>query len=154
VGAKAYSLAASEVNEFVFEDEDELGEKRGIKAFRIDFASGHKVLALSSRPRSIRGKQGKVTIDEAGYHDDLPASSRPRWRCSSGAARSRSSRRTTARTTLQRARARHRAGKLPYAMHSTTFREAMADGLYQRVCLKKGETWSRRRAQVGREIYA
>lgn len=64
--ARSFSLAANWMGETVYEDEG-----RDIKAFRIDYASGNKTLALSSRPRSIRGKQGKVTIDEAAFHDDL-----------------------------------------------------------------------------------
>jgi phage FluMu gp28-like protein len=65
--AKAFDYAVSWVGETIYSDED-----KDIKAFRIDFASGKKILALSSRPRSIRGKQGRVTIDEAAFHDDLP----------------------------------------------------------------------------------
>ena len=32
-----------------------------------------------------------------------------------------------------------RAGKLPYSLHRTTFSEAVADGLYERVCLRLGK---------------
>jgi phage FluMu gp28-like protein len=141
--AKAYSLAASEVNEVVFEDGDEDGEKKSIKAFRIDFASGHKVLALSSRPRSIRGKQGKITIDEAAFHDDLAglikaAMAMLIWGGSVAIISSHNGEDNPFNELVKDVR----AGKLPYAIHRTTFREAVADGLYQRVCLKKGLNWS------------
>lgn len=53
--AKKLQLVASSVNEDVFPD----GNERGIKAFRIDFASGHKIVGLSSRPSNLRGKQGE-----------------------------------------------------------------------------------------------
>lgn len=69
--ARAFDLAAGEVQDALFVEENEKGEKSSIKAFRVDFASGYKILALTSRPRSLRGKQGKVTIDEAAFHDDL-----------------------------------------------------------------------------------
>jgi phage FluMu gp28-like protein len=141
--AKAYSLAATEVNEVVFEDGDEDGEKKSIKAFRIDFASGHKVLALSSRPRSIRGKQGKITIDEAGFHDDLAglikaAMAMLIWGGSVAIISSHNGEDNPFNELVKDVR----AGKLPYAIHRTTFREAVADGLYQRVCLKQGLNWS------------
>ncbi len=71
--AKAFHHAAEAMQEVVFVDTDNEGkDPKEIKAFRIDFPNGKKILALSSRPRSIRGKQGKVTIDEAAFHDDLP----------------------------------------------------------------------------------
>ncbi len=69
--AKAYGLAASRVGETVFEDVAEDGSSRGIKAFRIDFGSGFKIMALSSVPRAFRGKQGVVIIDEAAFHSQL-----------------------------------------------------------------------------------
>jgi phage FluMu gp28-like protein len=142
--AKAYSLAASEVSEILFDDEDEDGEKRHIKAFRIDFASGFKVLALSSRPRSIRGKQGKVTIDEAAFHDDLAglikaAMAMLIWGGSVAIISSHNGDENPFNELIKDIR----AGKLPYALHRTTFRDAIADGLYQRICLKQGIAWSR-----------
>jgi len=52
------------VSEFLFEEEDEHGAEKHIKAFRITFASGFEIVALSSRPRSLRGRQGYVILDE------------------------------------------------------------------------------------------
>ena len=43
--ARHYELAAARIEEFVFVD-----EKKDIQAFRLRFASGWKVVALSSRP--------------------------------------------------------------------------------------------------------
>jgi hypothetical protein len=42
-----------------------------ILAYRIKFASNHKVVALSSRLSNLRGKEGRAIIDEAVFHDDL-----------------------------------------------------------------------------------
>jgi phage FluMu gp28-like protein len=64
--ARAVDTAASDIGEFVFEDED-----KDVKAFRIDFASGFSIIALPSSPRVLRGRQGLVIIDEAAFHDDL-----------------------------------------------------------------------------------
>ena len=65
--AKAFDRAASAPSEILYDD----GSEEGIKAFRIDFPSGHSIVALSSKPRSLRGKQGKVIIDEAAFVDSL-----------------------------------------------------------------------------------
>lgn len=69
--AKAYGIAASAVGDEVFEDTNEAGETKSIKAFRITFASGFKIVALSSMPRAFRGKQGCVILDEAAFHSQL-----------------------------------------------------------------------------------
>lgn len=68
--ARAFSTAAMATEEFLFDDSDGDGE-RAIQAFRIRFASGFEILALSSAPRSLRGKQGLVIIDEAAFVDSL-----------------------------------------------------------------------------------
>jgi phage FluMu gp28-like protein len=68
--ARAFSTAAMSAEEFLFPDNDEDGDK-SIQAFRIRFASGFEIIALSSAPRSLRGKQGVVIIDEAAFVDSL-----------------------------------------------------------------------------------
>ena len=138
--AKAFNFAASAVGEALFDDTDENGDTQQIKAFRIDFASGKKILALSSRPRSIRGKQGKVTIDEAAFHDDLPGLLKAAlamliW---GGKVRVVSSHNGDANPFNEMVND-IRAGKLPYSLHRTTFDDALADGLYDRVKLIQGE---------------
>ena len=57
---------------FMFEDDDHEGDK-SILAFRIKFASGKEIVALSSSPTNLRGRQGRVVIDEAAFHKDLAA---------------------------------------------------------------------------------
>ena len=68
--AKHYALAAGEieVTEEVFKDGD---DEKAILAFVIRFASGFRITALSSRPSNLRGKQGRVIIDEAAFHEQL-----------------------------------------------------------------------------------
>jgi len=82
VGAQAVLTAGAardqrgmdgEIGEFLFSDQEDKGMERHIAAFRIKFASGFEILALASRPRSLRGRQGFVIIDEAAFHDDLQA---------------------------------------------------------------------------------
>lgn len=68
--AKAFSSAAGAVEEVLFDQDN---EDKAINAFRIKFASGFEIMALSSAPRGLRGKQGCVIIDEAAFVDDLPA---------------------------------------------------------------------------------
>lgn len=132
--ARAFQLAAGDMREVLYED-----EKNSIKAFRIDFSSGHKILGLSSRPRSIRGKQGKVTIDEAAFHDDLPglikaAMAMLIWGGRVRILSSHNGEDNPFNLLLKDVR----AGKLPYSVHSTNFTQALDAGLYDRVALMLG----------------
>lgn len=133
--ARVFQLAAGDMHEVLYED-----EKNSIKAFRIDFASGQKILGLSSRPRSIRGKQGKVTIDEAAFHDDLPglvkaAMAMLIWGGRVRILSSHNGEDNPFNLLLKDVR----AGKLPYSLHSTTFTQALDAGLYDRVKAMLGE---------------
>lgn len=68
--ARTFSEAALEIDEYLFDDKSPDGDK-SIQAFRIRFASGKEIVALSSAPRTLRGKQGVVIIDEAAFVDSL-----------------------------------------------------------------------------------
>jgi len=137
--ARAFNKAAGAIRETLFDDVGPHGDIRQIKAFRIEFASGRKILALSSRPRSIRGKQGKVTIDEAAFHDDLAglvkaAMAMLIW---GGRVRILSSH-NGADNPFNLLVKDVRAGKLPYSIHRTTFDDALNAGLFERVKLIMG----------------
>lgn len=69
--ARAQGTGISDIEEFLFEDQDEDGKTKHITSYRIRFASGHRITALSSRPANIRGLQGIVVIDEAAFHPDV-----------------------------------------------------------------------------------
>ncbi len=64
--ARAFGIAAEQADQEVLADGD-----KEVLAFRIRFASGFKIVALPSVPRAIRGKQGKVLIDEAAFHKNI-----------------------------------------------------------------------------------
>jgi hypothetical protein len=65
--AEAFGYAGAQVGEELFED----GKGRPVQAFRIEFGSGFKIVALPSSPRSLRGMQGQIILDEAAFHDEL-----------------------------------------------------------------------------------
>lgn len=62
---------ATMVEQHIFVDQLEDGTSRNIQAFRVRFASGYRVTALSSRPENIHGLQGLVSIDEAALHKNV-----------------------------------------------------------------------------------
>jgi phage FluMu gp28-like protein len=149
--AKAFSFAVSWLGEVVYSD-----EATDIKAFRIDFASGKKILALSSRPRSIRGKQGRVTIDEAAFHDDLPGLMKAAlamliWGGKVRLLSSHNGNQNPFNDIVQDIR----SGRLGYSLHRTTFQDAVAQGLYARVALIQGKRMKERTAEAWiAKIYA
>ncbi|MBI9092291.1 MAG: hypothetical protein JEZ12_24010 [Desulfobacterium sp.] len=136
--AKHYSKAAGAVEEFVFKDQD-----KDIIAFRIRFASGHKIVALSSRPSNLRGKQGKVVIDEAAFHDDLKellkaAMALLMWGGQVVVISTHDGDENPFNELVQEIL----KGKVRYSLHRITFDDALADGLFKRICLRLGEEWT------------
>ena len=141
--ARNLGLVAGEIGEFLFTEQDEKGVDRRIQAFRITFASGFEIVALASRPRSLRGRQGFVIIDEAAFHDDLEALLKAAlalliW----GGRILIISTHDGAENRFAELVDECRAGKKPYALLRTTFDQACEAGLYRRVCQKLGKPWS------------
>lgn len=140
--ARAFMGIDATVGEFMFEDEDPAnpGESRQIKAFRIDFAAGNSIQALTSRPRSLRGKQGRVRIDEAAFVDNLfelldAAMALVMWGGSVAVMSTHFGVDNDFNKLVQQIRSGERMGEVV----RITFRDALDQGFYERVCLVKGE---------------
>jgi phage FluMu gp28-like protein len=143
--ARAYAFAASAIGETIFEDIDPLtGESKAIKSYRIDFpASGRRVLALSSRPQNLRGKQGVIVIDEAAFHPDLASLLKAAMAMLLWGDKVRViSTHDGADSPFAELITEVRTGRRPGSVHRIAFREAVADGLYRRVCLRRGIAWT------------
>ena len=141
--AKIIAGELHEVEEFIFKDEQADGSTRDISAFRIKFASGFRVEALSSNPANIRGLQGVVVIDEAAYHRDVRAvidavNALLIW---GGKVRVISTHNGVLNPFNELIREAH-AGKVPFSIHHIPFSMAVDNGLFKRVCLIKGREWS------------
>lgn len=138
--ARSFGEAATEIEDTLFDDGN---ADAGIKAFRIGFASGFEIIALSSKPRSLRGKQGYVILDEAAFHDDLAGMMKAAlalliWGGKVLVISTHDGDDNAFNTLVNDAR----SGRRPYALLRCDFDEALRQGLYQRVCLATGETWS------------
>jgi phage FluMu gp28-like protein len=136
--ARHYQHAAERIEEFALDDEG-----KDIQAFRIRFASGFKVVALSSRPSNLRGKQGKIVIDEAAFHDDLPglikaAMAMLMWGGKVVVISTHNGDECPFNELVNDVR----AGRRPYSLHRTTLDDALEDGLYRRICLRLGKGWT------------
>lgn len=140
--ARAFNLAASEAEELLFDQGDDEGDK-SIQTFRIRFASGFELLALSSAPRGLRGKQGVVIIDEAAFVDNLAqllkaAMAFLMWGGQVVVCSTHDGVDNAFNQTIQDIH----AGRVPYKHLHIDFDTALREGLYQRICLVKGDEWS------------
>ncbi|MDO8838008.1 MAG: hypothetical protein Q7V31_03705 [Parvibaculum sp.] len=129
------------IEEFMFLDQLEDGKTREIAAYRIRFASGFRIEALSSRPENIRGLQGIVVIDEAAFHKDVrnvldAVNALLIW---GGKIRIISTHNGNKNAFNQLIKAT-KAGEYDYSLHFIPFSKAVENGLYERVCLVKGTT--------------
>ncbi|CAM3719337.1 terminase large subunit domain-containing protein [Xenorhabdus thuongxuanensis] len=136
--AKAYGLAAGEVGEEVFADED-----KDILTFVIYFSSGFKVQALSSNPKNLRGMQGNVTIDEAAFHEQLAEVLKAALALTMWGAKVRIISTHNGNENLFNALIQDsRAGRKRYSIHTITLDDACNEGLYQRICQVRHQPWS------------
>lgn len=144
--ARAMHVAASAIGEGLYDDGSyATGERRSIKTFEVGFpATGCRVVALSSRPTNLRGKQGVVVIDEAAFHEDLPGMLKAALAMLLWGSKVRViSTHDGAENAFAQLVDEVRAGKRGRAsVHRITFRDAVAQGLYRRVCMRRGIAWT------------
>lgn len=141
--AKAFMPACSDVQEFLFLEQDERGADRSIQAFRISFASGFEIVALSSRPRSLRGRQGYVILDEFAFHDDAAGLLKAAvalliWGGKILVISTHNGEDNAFAELITDIRSKRRRGLVVRC----TFDDALAAGLYRRICLTTGREWS------------
>ena len=141
--AKAFAQAACEVEECLFKDTKPDGSSDDILAYRIVFASGYEIMALTSRPRSLRGRQGMVILDEAAFHDQLGEVMKAAlallvWGGKVVVVSTHDGDTNPFNLLCEEIR----KGNKPYGLIKITFDDALADGLYRRICLVQGKEWS------------
>ncbi|EPZ9322186.1 hypothetical protein ACXYO7_001975 [Salmonella enterica subsp. enterica] len=139
--ARVFNYAASEIEEGFWDDED---DEKHIKTYTIRFPeSGFRVVALSSRPSNLRGRQGIIVVDEAAFHEQLSellkaALAMLIWGGKVRVISTHDGDDNPFNELINDIRAGRRAG----SVHRVTFREAIAEGLYRRVCLRTGREWT------------
>jgi len=137
--ARWYDLSAGEMEEkeVVFQDAD-----KAIKVFEIRFSSGNKIQALPSTPRNLRSKGDpgdRAILDEFAFVDEpeelmKAAMAFTIWGGGVHIISTHNGEDNAFNQTIEEAR----AGKKPYSVHRTTFREAVEQGLYDRINLVAG----------------
>jgi phage FluMu gp28-like protein len=149
--ARLFDKACSGTSDVLFDD----GSDDGIKALKIDFASGFSIVALSSKPRSLRGRQGFAILDEAAFVDNLAELLKAAlafliW----GGKVLIISTHNGADNPFNQTIIDIRAGRLRYGLVRFDLDDALRDGLFERICLvnshKHGD-WTPRKEADWRE---
>ena len=137
----------ADIEEFMFEDELPDGTSKFISAYRVRFASGFRVEALSSNPANIRGLQGKVVIDEAAFHRDVrevldAVNALLIWKSKICIISTHNGVLNPFNELIREAKTDAAKGKRTWSLHHIPFAKSVANGLYRRVCLIKGIEWT------------
>ncbi|GBR09475.1 hypothetical protein [Gluconobacter frateurii] len=124
--------------------------EKDTKVFRLDLASGHKILALPSRARALRGMQGLVILDEAAFHDDLDellkaAMALLIWGGKVLIISTHDGDQNPFNVLVQKIRAK----KVPYHLIRITLDDALRDGVYHKICEAQGIEWT----QAGQDAW-
>lgn len=149
--ARAFNkLAKADVYEQTFWDSE---KKEEILTYMVRFPrSGFKIQALSSRPSNLRGLQGDVVIDEAAFHEGLrellkAALAMRMWGCRVRIISTHNGVDNYFNELIQEVL----AGRKDYSLHTITIDDAIADGLYKRICYVTDQVWSPEAQVVWRE---
>jgi phage FluMu gp28-like protein len=139
--ARVFNYAAGQIEEGWWEEGE---DDKHIKTYTIRFPdSGFRIVALSSRPANLRGKQGVVVIDEAAFHDQLDELLKAAlalliWGGRVRIISTHNGEGNPFNDLVKEIRSSKRRG----SVQRITFREAVAQGLYRRVCLRLGKAWT------------
>jgi hypothetical protein len=136
--ARGLNLLAEEVGQEVLKDED-----KDILVYRVKFATGFKVMALSSRPTNLRSRKGRIILDEFAFHeqpDELlkAAFATLVW----GGKLSIISTHNGIASKFYELCEGARAGDNDWSLHRSTIDDALSEGLYKRICQVQGIQWN------------
>lgn len=125
--------------EFAQAADDERTIASAVVSMQVRFTSGGRITALSSNPRTLRGKKGFIVVDEAAFHDDLAgiikaAIAVTMW----GGRVAIISTHYGANNPFCRLCDDIRNGIKDYSLHRISIDDALGDGLYGAICAANG----------------
>ena len=142
--AREFNQAAASVESGLWDDADDEGNSKSILTYTIRFPkSRHRITALASRSKKLRGRQGVLVGDEAAFQDDLDGLIKAAMAFLIWGGKVRLiSTHFGVDNAFNTLCTDIRSGKQPGTVHRITFRQAVAEGLYQRVCMRTGKVWT------------
>ena len=141
---KKFQMAVDSIEEGEFVELLENGDEKKIQTFTVKFASGFKITALASCPRNLRSIDGWIILDEASFISDLAAIIGAALATRTWGGRIMIiSTHNGVDSYFNELVENTRAGKLPFKLYRITLSDAVADGLYQRICLVTKQRYSK-----------
>ena len=132
--AKVFNVVAENLGEVLLDPKDD------IRAFVLEMPkTGARINALRSNPRAFRSKGGEVVLDEFAFHDDQPAlwkAARPAttWGYPLTILSTHNGKQCLYYRILDEAKTKRARGeRTPWAVHTTTLQDAVADGLADKI---------------------
>lgn len=129
--AKVFNAIAKDLGECIIEEDD----KSKVKARILEFANGGRIISLTSAPTAFNSKGGKIVWDEAALHKDQ----RSMWSGAQPAAvvwgypiRLLSTHKGKS-TLFYKFIKNTKAGKTGWSIHRVTIKDAVGEGLYDKV---------------------
>jgi hypothetical protein len=136
--ARFFNLAAK-----LYEEIEVINEEN-INIFELKFTNGRIITAVAGNSVNFRGKRGNIIIDEAAYRDepleDILAASKA---CiiHGGVIRIASTH-AGIDSEFNALCDSIKSGEEKFNLHRVTFKQAIDDGMYQRMCIKQGITYT------------
>lgn len=125
--------------------------ENSIRNFYIQFKSGFRIQALSSRPNNLRGVQGNIVLDEAAFVENLDEMLKSAIALLIWGGKLRVLSTFNGENAFYDLVENIRKGHVPYTLHVTTLDDALEAGLYERICLVSEIPWSIEAQHVWRE---
>lgn len=118
-------------------------DEEGILSYRLRFPNGKQIVALSSRPTNLRSKKGRIVIDEVAFHKDVEellkaAMAVTIWGGQLRLISTHDGEDNPFNDLVKKAKTLDS----PYSLHTVTLGDAIASGLYRRICQIEGRGWS------------
>ncbi|MDR0443258.1 MAG: terminase family protein [Treponema sp.] len=133
------NIAAGELQEEIIKENG-----KAFTVYRITFPNGKEIVGLPSVPYAIRSKQGRIIFDEAAFADEFEEVKKAAlamliWGGSFSIISTHNGDDSEFYTFLKEIR----DGKEnDWSVHRTTFNEAIQQGLYKQICIKKKIKWT------------
>jgi phage FluMu gp28-like protein len=137
--AKVLKVACDDLEEILINNEG-----KDITVYRVRFASGCEILGMPSSAYLIRGKQGRIVLDEAAFSPEFDEIMKAAlalliWGGSFSVISTHNGDDNPFNLLIKRVR---EGKEKRWNIHRITFRDAVAEGLYKRICLLKKKEWT------------
>lgn len=144
--SKQFNTAISDIGETVWSVKEDGQQKEDIKVKFITFASGKRILAAPSKAAVLRGREGVLLADEWAFVENPIELLKAGMAFLTWGGKVRIlSTHNGVDSEFNKLINNIRAGKTDedISLHRTTLDDAIAQGLYERICLKKGFSYSK-----------